>query len=123
MQEGAFFDGETVLEEVGDEGGEVFPAGGGEEAQMAEVDANYGRECWGVLGSAGGEELDGGEQGAVATDGEEVVEAVDTVAIPDDLRGDARMLELGAKVIEGRKVGRIDMTVIEGDFHKLEIEN
>ena len=74
-------------------------------------------------GSAGGEELDGGEQGAVATDGEEVVEAVDAVAIPDDLRGDARMLELGAKVIEGRKVGRIDMTVIEGDFHKLEIEN
>ena len=116
--QGAALERKTARQEVGDEGGEVFLAGGGQEAQMAEIDAQNGRKSVGVRAV---DKLHGGEQGAVATDRKEVVETVDAVAVADGERFDAGALQFGTEVVVGRKVGRIDVAIIEGYLHCLGI--
>ena len=105
-----------ALQEVGNKGGEVFLAGGGEEAQVAEIYAQNGRER---VGACAVDELHGREQRAVAADGEEIVETVDTIAVADGLCLDVGAAELGAEVVIGRKVGGVDVAIIEGYLHCL----
>ena len=114
LQKGAALEGEMACQKVGNQGGEVVLAGSGEEAQMAKIDAQNRRE---KVGAGGVDELHGGEEGAVAADGEEVVETINTVAIADGLRRDAGALQLGAEVVERCLVGRVDVAVVEGYLH------
>ena len=65
-----------------------------------------------MLGSAGGEELDGGEEGAVTADREEVVEVGDTVAVVDSGDGDTAAAEFFDELFERRSIGGVDMAVI-----------
>ena len=114
LEEGAAFGGETARQKVGNKRGEVFLASGGEEAQVAEINTQDGGEG---LGARSVDKLHGGEQGAVATDGEEVVVAIDAVSVVDGLCNNARALQFGAEMVESRKVGGIDVAVIEGYLH------
>ena len=64
------------------------------------------------VGKRRGKELDRGEEGAVATDREEIVEVGDTVAFMDDGYGDIAMLQFGNECLERRSVNGVDITVI-----------
>ena len=86
-------EGEVSRHEVGDEGGKVVLACSGEEAEVAEVDAKDGGKGF---GAGAVDELHGGEQRTIAADREEVVEAVDTIGVVDNLGGDTGALKFGA---------------------------
>ncbi len=66
MEQGAGLDGVATSEEVGHEGVDVVAASGGEEAEMAEVDAQHGDV-------AVTDKVHGAEEGAVASNGEEEI--------------------------------------------------
>ena len=63
------------------------------------------------------EELDGAEEGAVATDREEVVDVFDAVAVMDNDGLDGDFLQGVAKLLDGWLVCGFDLSIVEGDFH------
>ena len=116
LQEGAFLEGVVALQEFVDEGARVFLAGGGEEAQVAEIDAEDG---WEGGRRAAVHELHRGEQCAVAADGEEEVAAVDAVAVGHLPCGYAAAVQ---RLGEGGQVGFglvVDVAYVECYFHGL----
>ncbi len=86
VQEGAGLDGVAAGEEVGDDSVEVVASCRGEEAEVAEVDAEDGYV-------AVTDEVDGAEEGAVATDREEEVVMALGEAVGDLLGLDAALMQ------------------------------
>ncbi len=86
MEEGAGLYGVLAGEEVVNKAVDVVTAGGGKEAEMAEVDAQHGDV-------AAADEVDGAEEGAVATHGKQEVEVAVGDGVGDFLGFDSVAME------------------------------
>ena len=110
VEEGAGLEGVAAGEEVGDEGVHIVAAGGGEEAEMAEVDADDGD-------LATSDEVDGAEEGAVATDGEKEVARAFGEGVDDLFGFDTVAVEDVGEGLELLPGLLFEITDIEGDGH------
>ena len=93
IEEGAGLEGVAAGHEVGDEAVDIVAPGGGEEAEVPEVDAKD-RDV------APSQEMYGAEEGAVASDGEEEVERAVGQPVVDDTGLHPPLVEEGDKPVE-----------------------
>ena len=110
VEERTGLEGVAAGQEVGDEAVDVVAPGGGEETEVAEIDSQD-RDV------AVGNEVDGTEEGAIATDGEEKVELALGQLVLDNVGLHTPAVEEGDEALERMLVLMVDVADVKCYVH------